>query len=129
MSENEVENIKYTPDNIKEANENFYKFLEKHKVEGDGVEYTHTSYGPPFGKYFIDDTMDYEKFLILYKRLLETEVLQYGGLYITEKQKKVGPLFVDYDFRFDDKTRQYSSKNIKDVAKCIYESYIKIYEY
>ena len=105
-----------TVDPIKETNEKFYAFLEKHKVEGDGVEYTHTSYGPPFGKYFIDDRMDYEKFLVLYKRILETGVLQHGGLYITEKQKKVGPLYVDYDFRFEDRNRQYSTKNIKEIT-------------
>ncbi len=118
MSEIEIENKnnKNITD-IKEINDRFYGFLEKHKVEGDGVEYTHTSYGPPFGKYFIDDRMDYEKFLVLYKRVLDAGVLQHGGLYITEKQKKVGPIFVDYDFRFDEKTRQYSAKNIKEITE------------
>jgi hypothetical protein len=58
-------------------------------VEGDGVEYTHTSFGPPYGTYFIDDRMDYERFLIVYKRVLETGLFgNCGGLYITEKQKK-----------------------------------------
>jgi P4 family phage/plasmid primase-like protien len=135
MSEIDIENNskininsvkQYSSDIIKETNEKFYNFLEKHKVEGDGVEYTHTSFGPPFGKYFIDDRMDYEKFLVLYKRILETGVLQHGGLYITEKQKRVGPLFVDYDFRFDDRNRQYSVKNIEEITE-VYMNLIRKY--
>ena len=107
-----------TLDIIKENTDNFYNFLKKHKVVGDGVVYTHTSFGPPYGKYFIDDRMDYEKFLIAYKRVLETGLYgNCGGLYITEKQKKVGPIFIDYDFRLEEKTRQYSKKNIKKITK------------
>lgn len=119
MSEIEVENYKkeISREEVVERNRNFYDFLEKHRVVGEGVEYTHTSYGKPFGKYYIGERMDYEKFLVIYKRILEAGVLEYGGLYMTEKQKKVGPLFVDYDFRFNEKSRQYSSKNIKDITE------------
>lgn len=133
MSDIETDNIPksthLTTEYIKETNKNFYSFLKKHKVKGEDVEYTHTCFGPPFGKYFIGDIMDYEKFLILYKRILETGVLQqydYGGLYVTEKQKKVGPIYIDYDFRFEEKTRQYSTKNIHTITN-IYMNIIKKY--
>ena len=53
-------------------------------------------------------------------------MLDHGGLYVTEKQKKIGPIFVDYDFRFDEKKRQYSQKNIKDIAK-VYMDLIQKY--
>jgi len=119
MSEFEVEIYKkeLSQEEIIDRNKKFYDFLEKHRVVGKDVEYTHTCYGQPFGKYYIGERMDYEKFLVIYKKILEAGVLEYGGLYITEKQKKVGPLFVDYDFRFTEKSRQYSAKNIKDITE------------
>jgi P4 family phage/plasmid primase-like protien len=127
MSELETENNnKNDIENIRDTNKSFYSFLEKRRIDEEGAEFTHTCYGPPFGKYFIDDGLEYEKFLILYKRVLETGVMQHGGLYVTEKQKKVGPLFVDYDFRFEDKRRQYSQKNIEDIAR-VYMDLIQKY--
>ena len=111
---------------IKETNKSFYTFLQNHRTDGEGVEYTHTCFGPPFGKYYIEDGLEYEKFLVLYKRILNAGVLDHGGLYVTEKQKKIGPVFVDYDFRFEDKKRQYSQKNIKDIAK-VYMDLIQKY--
>jgi P4 family phage/plasmid primase-like protien len=111
---------------IKETNKSFYSFLQNHRIYGDGVEYTHTCFGPPLGKYFIDDGLEYEKFLVLYKRILEAGVIGYGGLYVTEKQKKVGPLYVDYDFRFEEKKRQYSQKNIEEIGR-VYMNIIKKY--
>jgi P4 family phage/plasmid primase-like protien len=110
MTEND---IKYG----RQVNANFYDFLKKHKIEGDKVAYTHTCFGPPFGKYFINDDLDYETFLVLYKRLVEYGESDHGGLYITEKQKNVGPIYVDYDFRFNEKNRQYSIKNIKKITQ------------
>ena len=119
---NNIANNEY----IKETNKSFYTFLQNHRIVGEGEEYTHTCFGPPYGKYFIDDGLEYEKFLVLYKRILEAGVLDHGGLYVTEKQKKVGPLFVDYDFRFEEKKRQYSQKNIKDIGK-VYMNLIQKY--
>jgi len=113
-------------DDIKKINKDFFTFLEKNQVYGDNAPYTHTSFGKPFGKYFIDGRLEYEKFLILYKRILDAGVMEHGGLYMTEKQKKVGPMCIDYDFRFEEKKRQYTTKNIFDITT-VYMNLVKKY--
>lgn len=81
-----------------DAKRRFESFLKEYKVEGQGVPYTHTAYGPPWGKFNIpDDKMD--KFLKIYYDALQARV----PLHITEKPKKVGQLLLDIDFNFDKK--------------------------
>lgn len=101
-------------------NMRFFQFLARHKVEeGD---YTHTCFGPPWGKYYIEDK-DYKKFLSLYHKVIGHE-----DLHVTERQKKVGPILIDLDFRISakNKERQYTSKNIKDIV-VLYTETIKKY--
>jgi phage/plasmid-associated DNA primase len=90
----------------------FESFLKKHKVEGEG-EYTHTAFGPPWGKYNIGDS-DIDRFLALYKR-----VIGQIDLHITEKPKDVGPLLFDLDFKFDKKhnERQYLDTHLEYIVK------------
>jgi hypothetical protein len=97
---------------LKTAIKEFSSFLKEHRVEGDG-EYTHTSFGPPWGKYYIAGE-DLVKFLELYNN-----VVGLLNLHITEKPKKVGPLIFDLDFRFDmeHKTRQYKQTHIKKILE------------
>jgi P4 family phage/plasmid primase-like protien len=116
--------------NIKQINKEFFDFLTQHRViDKNDKNYTHTSFGMPFGKYNIKDGMDYDNFLHLYKKILETGVspeLNYDGLHITEKQKDIGPMYIDYDFRFKESTRQYTYKNIEDITT-VYMNLIKKY--
>jgi P4 family phage/plasmid primase-like protien len=115
---------KLTREEIIKINNDFFTFLKMHKVEGD-VMHTHTAFGEPYGKYFIDG-LDYDKFLNLYKKVLEAGVINYSGLFMTEKQKEVGPMCIDFDFRFEERKRQYTDKNIYDITK-IYMKLIKKY--
>ena len=85
-------------------------FLDKYKTDG---EYTHTSFGPPWGKYNIPDKK-LKKFQKNYKKVLENKVVK---LHITEKPKEVAPLCLDLDFNFgkDHGERQYNQKIIKNL--------------
>ncbi len=89
----------------------YNNFLTKHIVEGKDAEYTHTSFGPPWKKYFItDDELDtfYE---------LHSDLIGVKDLFITERPKYVSELLIDIDWHFgpDGKNRQYTSDEIKYV--------------
>lgn len=87
--------------------DNFYSFLTKHKVVGEGVEHTHTCFGPPYGKYNIPDE-DLDPFYDLYSKVMGHIIL-----HVTERPKDVGPLLIDIDMKFNDVTkRQYKENDI-----------------
>lgn len=89
----------------------YNNFLTKHIVVGKDVEYSHTSFGPPWKKYNITDN-ELDTF---YK--LHSELIGVKDLYITERPKYVSQLLIDIDwhFRSDDKNRKYTLDDIKYV--------------
>lgn len=109
-------------------------YLKRHRVSKDDKlvkEITNTRIGcdnPKIygGSYHIPDE-EYEEFLqIYYHHVFNNKKLEY----LTEKQRDVGALLVDVDFRFgtDVTTRQYTADNIDnlivgymDVLKSVYE--------
>lgn len=97
--------------------QNYIKYLKKKVVTEEGGAYTHTAFGPPWGKFNIDDD-DLDTFLNLYKRALlafENSNVQ-GTLHITEKPKRVGPMVIDLDFRQNSKDRKYTAEHIQYVV-------------
>lgn len=92
-------------------------FLLDHKVEGKNVTYTHTCFGPPWGKYNIPDD-DYDEFISYYTNTLVTTN---RNLHITEKPKEVAPLCIDVDWKFskEGQKRMYTADDIKNILKGI----------
>lgn len=106
-------------DNLQELN----IFLAEHRVE-KGSPCTHMRCGP-MGSYVIDG-LDQDKFLRIYNRVLGT-----ANIHMLEKQKTVGPLLVDLDFKFDKdhEKRQYTNKHILYIMGKITEKikkYVKV---
>ncbi len=67
-----------------------------------GEEYTHTSLKPP--NIYNIPTEDYEKFLELYSNSFKQGL----DLHLTEKQKEIGPVVIDFDFEQTENGRHYS---------------------
>jgi P4 family phage/plasmid primase-like protien len=107
-----------------EAEMSFDLFMDEHKVF-DADEYTMTRLGGVYGKYYVSDD-EYDKFINLYKR-----VIPYREEYITEKQKDLGPILIDLDFRQEKRyrDRKYLDSHIEQVAKITIDiiiEYLKI---
>lgn len=114
-----------------EIEKKFNDFMDKHKIFKDKktgkylVPITHTYYGGSFGSFHISDA-DYDTFINLYKRIL---LFKKGNLFVVERQKVVGPLLIDLDFRLDKKNpdRKYRIDHIEKVIKhainCIYTNF------
>ncbi len=94
----------------------FNTFLEKHRIPKDDetTVKTHTSMGGIMGKFSIEDS-EYTTFLNLYK----TAINAGADLYLVERNREVGPLVIDIDFKTDKKhpTRQYKTRHIKQLIK------------
>ncbi|CAH6421833.1 D5 DNA Primase [uncultured virus] len=91
----------------------FEKFLNEHKKTETDEICTHTSFGHPWGSFYINDD-DLDKFYELYIKILGKT-----NLHIVERPKTVGPLLIDIDLKFNDefKERQYTIDDIKYVIK------------
>lgn len=100
----------------KQSIKKFSDFLEKHRIAKDDTTTvkTHTSMGGIMGTYGIDDSM-HSTFLNLYKNAINAG----ADLYMVERNKEVGPLVIDIDFKTgkDHPTRQYKMKHIKHLIK------------
>ena len=85
-------------------------YLNSYAVFGDGVDHTHTTFGFPWGKYNIPDCK-LNEFYDLYCDVLGQE------LHLTERPKKIGPLLIDIDFKFDEEydERQYKDNDINYI--------------
>ena len=98
----------------------FLNCLTDYRVEGEYVEYTHTAFGTPWGKYNVTDE-NIGKFINLYKKALNAyinsgEDESNWNLHITEKPKQVGQLVLNIDFRVKDKDRKYNEEHIKYIV-------------
>lgn len=92
------------------------KFLDENRINKDDkiTLKTHTSMGGIPGTFNIDDDK-YEEFRKLYKNA----VRENADLYLVERNRLVGPLIVDIDFKFatDRSVRQYTNKHIELLIK------------
>lgn len=109
-------------ENKKEKWTDLQVFIHKHRVE-KGCEYTHTYLGNiPYSFYVPADEV--KKFMKLYE---DAFVKQSENLYITEKNRHIGPIVADLDFRFvtnDPNVRVYDSDFIQTIVD-VYASAIK----
>jgi len=88
-------------------------FIKDHTVE-KGLEYTHTSLNaPPSSFYVPSDHLD------LYYTLYEKAIAAGNDLYITEKNRHIGPVLVDLDLRFvigSGSARQYTDSTLDQIV-------------
>lgn len=116
ISVEEVRERHYITDGMS-YRDKFMHFLENHKIiSGENSSYTHTAFGPPWGKYNIESN-EREEFNKLYSQL----VGNYTDLHITEKPNEVGPLLLDIDIKTNKNERIYNSSHILDVINIIME--------
>lgn len=101
---------------IKKHSDNLQNLLESCRISKKDEEsvITHTAWGITRGKFNIpDDKLD------LFHKLYANEALNNKKLGIIEQHKEVGPVLVDFDFKFDENTttRQYTDEHIKEITK------------
>jgi len=90
----------------------FKTFLNTHKVHNQSP-HTHTSIGPPYGKYYIDNH-ELDHFYDLYSACAGKI-----KLYIAEKAMDIGKLMIDIDFKQSTADRQYSFHDICGLLNII----------
>ena len=108
----------------------YASFLKTYKVDKN-APWTHISFGPPWGKYYIPDN----KIADLYR--LYWKMLQTNKVYMIEKASEVCPLFVDIDFKHTCDDRVYTDDDvayilakIRNIVKKYYPiSYVECYVY
>ncbi len=89
-------------------------FLEGRIVE-KGQPYTHTSMGKPFCSYYINNN-ELNTFFSLY----EKSIMNGEELHIIEKHEEIGPLVVDFDFKFDENEngdRIHTEETVYEIVK------------
>jgi P4 family phage/plasmid primase-like protien len=82
-----------------ESKKRLQSFLDSHRA--DGV-FSHTLMGNPGGKFFIPED-ETNEFYTLYVQA----VLDDCRLYLTERPREVGPLRIDFDFIYEQKTEKH----------------------
>ena len=104
----------------------FYNFLNHHELDKNADEYTHMCMCIPNKKYMINDE-EYSKFLELY-----SNVIGKIDLYITEVQKDIGPVLLDFKFESENNKRLYTDNDILNVIsycnEALKENNIDAYE-
>ena len=85
-------------------------------------EVSHTSFGTPWGKYYISDDKSKE-FISLYASLLKNGTT----MHFVERPKYIAPLCIDIDFKFESvyPNRNYTVNNIKSLIKRVNDVIIK----
>lgn len=97
---------------------NVQEFILNHKVE-KGCEFTHTSLARPAASFYVPaDELD--GFYAIYASAVENK----EDLHITEKNRHIGPLLIDLDFRYvldansdGAMARQYTQDDIVNIVK------------
>jgi P4 family phage/plasmid primase-like protien len=88
------------------------EYIDQHRVD-KGSEFTHTSLSKPTCSFYVPaDEM--ELFYGMYSHAVD----QRKDLYVTEKNRHIGPILIDLDFRFKDSmnlSRRYSNTDIDDI--------------
>lgn len=107
---------------LKKKQDSLSVFMDQFRInEGDDLKITHTSWGKLMGKFHIPDSRIKE-----FHKLYAIEVQNKASLGIIEQHKEVGPVVIDFDFKFDlDVTeRRFDEDDIKKIVK-VYMDEIK----
>jgi len=92
-----------------------YEFLDEFKVDKNSTQYTHTSMGPPYGKYNIMGSDRRSTFMKLYCNAIEAG----AKLHLTEVHRSQGPVLIDLDMKYvsENNKRVYNDNHIFRVIK------------
>jgi len=111
---------------------NMLEFIEKFKTE-KGFEFTHTSLAEPTVSFYVT-----KESLDLFYKLYEAALKRGDNIHITEKNRHIGPLIIDLDFRFplpeaggpgDALERAYDTRTIKRILRVyveVIQKYLKV---
>jgi P4 family phage/plasmid primase-like protien len=111
--------------NIDTTNLDLRTFLEGRIVE-KGQPYTHTSMGKPFSSYYINNN-ELNTFFSLY----EKAIMNGEELHLIERHDEIGPLVVDFDFKYDENElgdKIHTEKNIYDIVKLYINEICDVFE-
>ena len=106
----------------------FLDFLKVHKikkVDKSKKEFTHVSYGEPYGSYKIPD----EHIYTFYK-LYDTEVQNKSNLHIIERHREYSPILIDIDEKYDTNIteRQHTEEHIKLIVQMYIDEICNTYD-
>lgn len=101
-------------------------YMQKYRLSTEEKEYTHVCYGNPWGKYNIPNE---KEFIDLYSDAMVNN----EDLHIIERQKNVGPLLIDLDFKFDGSVdesdvRKYNQEHIYNIVNVFTNTIKKYYD-
>ena len=99
----------------------YTKFLNNSRA-GETSSHVHMESKHGFKGKFTIDSKDQDEFMDLYK-----QVIFFKDVHLLERQKEVGPLIIDIDFRFKSNTR-YNKSIIIDLAEAIFLVVDKYYD-
>ena len=93
------------------------EFLMKHKV-GENNSCTHTAFGQPWGKFYIDENND-ATFISLYKKTLMEYLYNdvEPDLHIIERPNRVSLMVIDIDLRQKSQNRIYTEEHVKNIIQ------------
>ena len=99
-------------------------YLDGHKV-GKGEAHTHTSMGKPYGAYNIPNKEN-EIFFDKYKNAL----FKGTNLHIIEKHAEIGPVIVDFDFKFefDIMKRLYNYSHVEKIVELYISEIVRCFK-
>lgn len=102
------------------SNDAYYSLLHKFRVPKGG-DFTHTSLGQPFGRFYIPHDHQ-QTFYNAYKAALRNGL----DIHMTEKHRHISPVCIDLDFRFNmnQAQRQYNTVHLENFIK-MYVSALK----
>jgi P4 family phage/plasmid primase-like protien len=107
----------------------FKNFMERNRITKEGEEeweVTHTSMSATYkGKFHISDE-NYDDFLVLYSKAVESGV----SLSIVERHKEYSPVIIDVDMKYNmkDNQRIYTNELINKIVKFYLEQFVKYFE-
>ena len=109
------------------SSEHFYEFLNSHKikkVDKHKREYTHVSYGHPYGSYKIPDDE-----ISIFLELYDKEVKKGTDLHIIERHREYSCIVIDIDEKYDPsiKERQHTEENIEYIIETYTNNITKIF--
>lgn len=106
----------------KEQWKNLHAFIEAHTIE-KGCEYTHTSLNAPSSSFYVPANR-LDEFYTFYEKSISNG----EHLYITEKNRHIGPMVVDIDLRFEmsDQLQEKNHVYTHDTLDLVVNAYARV---
>ena len=116
---------------VKKRNTTLESFLSQYVIKRgstDQIEASHTSMGPPFGKYYIPDEK-LSKFHNIYHHHVFDNKLD---CHLVERHQNIGPIIIDLDFKYkidpDNNTPQrlYTTEIVEKFLILYFQEMVKV---